>query len=657
MAPLYEHKPLTSPSCIRVIILKPARSKEAPIECTLEEVDLQNITPSSEYEALSYVWGSPIGTLPIQCHGKELLVTPSCHDALIGLRRRWKRRRIFIDAICIDQRQNQTSRREREHSVSQMGKVYRRASRVVIWLGSLETIPHKLVRRIRLIELLYRASGRHESYKLRTLRVVADSTTWAGNPLAKMISLYVFNKNNKDSFRSAGEEILGNPWFGRVWTLQEGLLPDQERCVIMSDSGILNYSLIMSFLFRSRFLDFGSDYSQEASNRDDLLSLVSRSKTLADSSTGETNFGYNFYNLCLYMGHLSATLPQDRIYGFYGILDFLGVDLPGPDYSMNELEAFELTTLAIIKSSRSLNILQHCVRFDESARRPSWILGTATDAPTWLIDDLVFTSERYLSFEASNKEALFCQKRGSGKLALQGILIGKIDSMIVPSVMGALDTHLDQAGAPFFSYIHHCRSWCQHVAQRNTDLTGEGLATAVMRVLLHGYLEGIRDYNESTTLNTFSTCLEWLDLMLYPDCHLLDPIDIKNLSELAPKFDNAPADANGDITYSVTVAKIFWMLIMSEDKVYATPRIIAGRIVRGFHHALMILDTGHLASGLYVCKEGDVVAILAGGSTPMVLRHVEGNEYRVVAPLYVDGIMYGETWPEESSDLEEIVLI
>ncbi|KAI1324055.1 hypothetical protein F5Y16DRAFT_323227 [Xylariaceae sp. FL0255] len=138
MASTYEHQPLKSSRAIRVLTLEPAKSPESIIKCSLGELDLDNITRSTRYEALSYVWGARKGTIPILCEGKEILVTPNCHDAMLQLRLRSKQRRLFIDAICIDQRPDTPSRREREGQVKIMGIVYERASRVIVWLDKIQ---------------------------------------------------------------------------------------------------------------------------------------------------------------------------------------------------------------------------------------------------------------------------------------------------------------------------------------------------------------------------------------------------------------------------------------------------------------------------------------------------------------------------------------
>ncbi|KAL8366068.1 hypothetical protein RB595_004717 [Gaeumannomyces hyphopodioides] len=79
---------------------------------------------SNEYEALSYVWGSPDDCLPVIMDGSfSLSITKNLHSALQHLRSEKKPRTIWADAICINQQ------------VRLMGDLYRNAGRVVAWLG------------------------------------------------------------------------------------------------------------------------------------------------------------------------------------------------------------------------------------------------------------------------------------------------------------------------------------------------------------------------------------------------------------------------------------------------------------------------------------------------------------------------------------------
>ena len=123
----YQHRRLQSNDSIRVLHLLPGAFDDA-INIELAEVSLLE---SRSYEALSYVWGSPIPTDPISCLGEDILVTPNCISAMRHLRYKKKPRTLWIDAICIDQ----SSMDERSQQVGLMGVIYSKARRVVIWLG------------------------------------------------------------------------------------------------------------------------------------------------------------------------------------------------------------------------------------------------------------------------------------------------------------------------------------------------------------------------------------------------------------------------------------------------------------------------------------------------------------------------------------------
>ena len=129
----YRYSPLPL-NHIRLLRLLPHKDKNAPIQgkilaCPLPDDDGEG--GCSLYEALSYVWGSPVKPCRIQLDDAELSVTENLHCALGRLRDRWVERILWIDAICI----NQDDVRERNHQVSFMAQVYATASRVLVWLG------------------------------------------------------------------------------------------------------------------------------------------------------------------------------------------------------------------------------------------------------------------------------------------------------------------------------------------------------------------------------------------------------------------------------------------------------------------------------------------------------------------------------------------
>jgi hypothetical protein len=97
-----------------------------------------------EYEALSYVWGNfkNAGRVRIQqesrdeskidylqCH--ELTVTQNLEVALRNLRLPRETRQLWVDALCI----NQKDKDEKSVEVARMGLIFRHAKSAIIWLG------------------------------------------------------------------------------------------------------------------------------------------------------------------------------------------------------------------------------------------------------------------------------------------------------------------------------------------------------------------------------------------------------------------------------------------------------------------------------------------------------------------------------------------
>jgi len=131
---LYQSCPLaTGSECIRLLqvqeLINPGNNEE-PIQCTLRVVDLQD-RPS--FSALSYVWGTKSAqSKTIICGITAFNVTDNCHSALKHLRQSYGSTVIWIDAVCIDQHNDE----EKGQQVALMGVIYSRAQRVFIWLGN-----------------------------------------------------------------------------------------------------------------------------------------------------------------------------------------------------------------------------------------------------------------------------------------------------------------------------------------------------------------------------------------------------------------------------------------------------------------------------------------------------------------------------------------
>ncbi|KAE9364416.1 HET-domain-containing protein, partial [Stipitochalara longipes BDJ] len=116
---------------IRILELQPDRRGNDLIRCNLIAVSLDDLP---EYEALSYMWGEPDGDAQFQIwvNGAPVRVRQNLWYALQRLRLKITGRRLWIDALCI----NQDNIEERNKQVAFMRHIYQHATFVVIWLGN-----------------------------------------------------------------------------------------------------------------------------------------------------------------------------------------------------------------------------------------------------------------------------------------------------------------------------------------------------------------------------------------------------------------------------------------------------------------------------------------------------------------------------------------
>lgn len=136
----YRSCPLTEPKHIRVLTVRQGFTGDT-IECTLTPRPLTSPESSSPvhqvlpYEAISYHWGSGEASFKVKIYTEGFpgffKVQPNLHAALNQLRLSDRPRRLWIDAICINQDDND----EKNAQVSLMADVYSKAQSVCVWLG------------------------------------------------------------------------------------------------------------------------------------------------------------------------------------------------------------------------------------------------------------------------------------------------------------------------------------------------------------------------------------------------------------------------------------------------------------------------------------------------------------------------------------------
>jgi len=170
---------------VRLLRILPNKDEAAPLRCKLRNYSLQKLSPRTHlYEALSYVWGDPDKTRPIRVDGVRFPVTINLHAALLRLRDHSFERIIWVDAVCI----NQKNQKEQGQQVQLMVKIYSKAYRVIVWLGNEADD----------------AKGTDDAERaLDDIRLAANEEST--------------ERSKKEMNQQAIINLLQRPWFQRIW--------------------------------------------------------------------------------------------------------------------------------------------------------------------------------------------------------------------------------------------------------------------------------------------------------------------------------------------------------------------------------------------------------------------------------------------------------
>lgn len=339
---------------IRLLHLKSAASKKEEIKCRFTTALLDD-NEEHDYEALSYVWGTSEASclITIESIGPRN-ITPNLYSALQHLRSLNGERTLWIDALCIDQENNT----ERENQVSQMGKIYKQASRVIVWLGegwdgSELAIQHFI--------WLGQTSHFHLDDDLTTpLKLDGPRLDYLLEQLVRLLQV---------------------PWWKRTWTVQEFVLAREL------DLQCGDHTLSRRVLFQAR--DNVATHGYDCCHRilttveqrvpnltldlRDCLSTIGSLKNVIDGIENETYSVLHAFSR--FHGHKVGVHIQDKI---FGMLD-LGIGpyehLIEPDYSLTPEQVCELVVVSSIDRTGKLEFLSHV----PGERKP----GLPSFVPDW----------------------------------------------------------------------------------------------------------------------------------------------------------------------------------------------------------------------------------------------------------------------------------
>ncbi|CZR67993.1 uncharacterized protein PAC_17892 [Phialocephala subalpina] len=666
----YYHTPLQHSRHIRVLHLAPAEDAAAPIRCQLGTISLDDhLEWDGDYTALSYSWDAQIPSCEIGCNGDSLLVTANCEAALRELRDPSETTRLWIDSICIDQSRDAVE--ERNIQVALMGEIYKCAKGVVVWLGKSD------IRMRRALDLVMEIASvaddstmENRRQKQRRLREKAEE---------------ISNKVQRDSEDPLGA-LFNRSWFHRMWTVQEVTLSWLDRITLRCGNIQVPWIQLAIAVDALKAAKYKWGRWKEAMSLQQQLAvyvLVRRytgAKVLLDDNPGDLHNDPSAFTILVNARRKKSTDPRDKIFALCGLFKELEIPFPAPNYSRPVEDVYRDAVISCINYDKNLYILHHAPSDRRRSDLPSWVPDLAEDGwdegdPRYGISRARFTASGRQSAKWSFSEdglGLILEGKFVDRIIFRADPMPNLDSVAdeieylvgSSSASGESSKYRDPDSDTLAEYLrlNHrgysvLKSWVE-ISQWSKYPTGESTKEALRRTLGN-------DYPKNNELAAKEDSFDhWYNIMT------LGELDTAaRAMERVGSGRSVPSQPREREIYLREAMKRVPQEQLVAFALGAALGAAPGDAAFRFHSHIMAVSQkkcffftencyfGTAADPLPVSIEpGDRIAIIRGLDMPLALRPVEGG-YRFLTHVYVHGIMYGEAWPKNEDNLEEIILL
>jgi hypothetical protein len=606
---------------IRLLLLHPGSSSDS----LKADLELFHIPPSSNpiipsYEALSYTWGDLTFSEDIFCGGVTLPITPNLSQALIHLRNQDITRILWVDAICINQRDNA----EKATQILLMPSIYTHAHNVIIWLGPLDGSTKPALALCRKAAACARneitanelATAEAEVQDFKTRRV--DREFWTEEKLQRW---GLPSPQAQADHYKALANLCDRGWFSRVWTQQEVVLATSATIHIGNEClDWLDFALAIEFFVGKGLTPF------ELVKEITLKCLSSRIWAFDGTPT--------IYDLEMILSStrgLKTSEPKDKIYGVLGMArkDWHRRAIV-IDYATPLEELFAHVTRYLIARSYDvgfpLNVLSDAGYPNSGSDQfPSWVPQCHKPLMTErVIRGREFTAGGNFNYH----EAKVGKLPEPYSLRLDGFVVGGIErGKILNSAIISGDT----------TEINFPKFWSMFIT----------LHTFV-DFAVEGYIAGQPLHQAfATILSRGSFCDEAYLRLLFDGIY---------------QFMLWAAKKNGNVDEQESLVRDWYPRLgrIAEDVEEILPGVFMfwediKRSAVG--RKLFRAEGKYIGLGPASLDAGDQVCVLFGGRTPFVLRPLGDGNFRFIGECYVHGIMCGELLNQGRKKRREFVLL
>ncbi|KXS99040.1 hypothetical protein AC578_6948 [Pseudocercospora eumusae] len=374
---------------IRLLRLRPGHYG-SPLIADLQVADLLHdegvlLHASQErvfYDSLSHCWGPQDFLCPLLLRDGTFPITRSVHDALQRIRCNNRDRYLWVDAVCI----NQENDAEKSQQVSKMLTIFKKASRVIIWLGEV---------------------GEHTKLVEEYFSRAASSSTTIRNVHTRPDNAEDRESNHSTLCDQHASKVIGGindllhrDWYDRAWIKQE-IWAAREPTMICGNfqlpkdllgtgpsSKLEMLALRASNIHRPRLQQI---YTRMKHLQTSLVSASPQLLLRAEQSDirnpllqNEEKFALDLINVLRRSVGSKCTDHRDHIYAFIGMSTAPKASKSSGkpdhplriDYSRSACEVFRDVALYFIMRERDLSVLYLDATYAadvDGTRLPSWV--------------------------------------------------------------------------------------------------------------------------------------------------------------------------------------------------------------------------------------------------------------------------------------------
>ncbi|KAI0187307.1 heterokaryon incompatibility protein-domain-containing protein [Xylaria flabelliformis] len=351
----YSYSKLAGEDTIRILRLLPGQVGD-PMQVQVQHVSMST---EQDYIAVSYAWGDRMALRTIICEGKRIQIPISLCRALTHMRHPLYSIHLWVDAICI----NQKDEVEKSRQVRRMRNIFMKAKKVTVWLGQ---------------DIRQSAKGVFQTMDAMTRQ---DFQT-VPSP--------------DDLFWRDVERLFRNKWFGRLWCLQEVILAADAN--VQWGTEVAPWKTVgeTAKWIRSCPVQLLRRSAMRGANNAHLMHM------LGDDL--KRNKLVSFLELLALSWKFESSDRRDKVYGLLGVPTTDSDPSSGdifiqPDYTKGDAEVYRRCAFEIIQKTQSLRLLLHVQMTDHEDQcwndLPSWV-------PRWhrYIHLMMVPSEQVSSFNA-----------------------------------------------------------------------------------------------------------------------------------------------------------------------------------------------------------------------------------------------------------------